>query len=79
MMSTQISTKGTANSRRGVRWLFYAVVLLVFGYGTYKLQVVPHEATPFDFWLVMGSIAAGGLFTFIDQLRTRKHRGRRGR
>lgn len=71
---TPISTKTTASNRHGIRWLFYAVVLTGFGYGTYKLHVVPRDATRFDFWLVMGSIIAAGVFTLIDQLRARKQR-----
>lgn len=71
---TSTKTKATASSRLAVRWLFYTVALGAFGYGTYKLYVVPDRATRIDFWLVTGSIIAAGIFTVIEQLRVRKQR-----
>lgn len=56
------------------RWLFYAATLAAFAYGTYKLHVVPARATRLDFWLVMGSIVAAGIFTVVEQFRIRRQR-----
>lgn len=64
----------TASRLRVIRWFFYAVTLAAFAYGTYKLHVVPARATRLDFWLVMGSIGAAGIFTLVEQLRVRRER-----
>ena len=67
----------TASRRQVIRWCFYAVTLAAFVYGTYKLHVVPEHATRLDFWLVMGSIVAAGIFTLMEQLRVRRERRNR--
>lgn len=64
----------TVSRRHVMKWMVYAVTLVAFAYGTYKMHVVPGRATRLDFWLVMGSIVAAGILTLVEQLRARRER-----
>jgi uncharacterized membrane protein YciS (DUF1049 family) len=60
------------NRYRVIRLMCYVAILGAFANGIYKLYVIPHRATLFDFCLVIGSIVIAGIFTLAEQLKTRR-------
>jgi hypothetical protein len=56
------------------KWVNAAILLVAFAYGTYKMWIVPEQATHADFGILMGGIILAGILTLLEQIRARKRR-----